>query len=137
MGAPTCHRQSTSVYHRALRHTELATASVRKTRPHDETSHVSIDELTGAFYIPLEVHRAVCARASFVLTPSAFLRDLKLILGQQGFAVGLVSLGLSLRLGATLILFYKSSSILTKVGVKKKAKLTDDYKVQRACSCVQ
>ncbi|CAM9511862.1 unnamed protein product, partial [Ectocarpus sp. 8 AP-2014] len=31
------------------------------------------------------------------------------------FFVGLVSLGLSLRLGLTLILFYKSSSILTKV----------------------
>ncbi|CAM9121070.1 unnamed protein product, partial [Sphacelaria rigidula] len=45
-----------------------------------------------------------------------------------GFAVGLVSLGLSLRLGLTLILFYKSSSILTKVGFEKKAKLTDEYK---------
>lgn len=45
-----------------------------------------------------------------------------------GFAVGLVSLGLSLRLGLTLILFYKSGSILTKVGFDKKAKLTDEYK---------
>eukprot|EP00904_Undaria_pinnatifida_P007249 jgi/Undpi1/3654/HiC_scaffold_16.g07024.m1 len=45
-----------------------------------------------------------------------------------GFAVGLVSLGLSLRLGALLILFYKSSSILTKVGFDEKAKLTADYK---------
>ncbi|CAM9913702.1 unnamed protein product [Ectocarpus sp. 12 AP-2014] len=44
------------------------------------------------------------------------------------FFVGLVSLGLSLRLGLTLILFYKSSSILTKVGFERKAKLTDDYK---------
>lgn len=47
----------------------------------------------------------------------------------QAFFVGLVSLGLSLRLGLTLILFYKSSSILTKVGFERKAKLTDDYKV--------
>ncbi|CAN0554048.1 unnamed protein product, partial [Ectocarpus sp. 8 AP-2014] len=46
------------------------------------------------------------------------------------FFVGLVSLGLSLRLGLTLILFYKSSSILTKVGFERKAKLTDDYKVR-------
>ncbi|CAM9178752.1 unnamed protein product [Scytosiphon promiscuus] len=45
-----------------------------------------------------------------------------------GFCVGLVSLGLSLRLGLTLILFYKSGSILTKVGLEKKAKLTDEYK---------
>eukprot|EP00903_Cladosiphon_okamuranus_P012677 g11857.t1 len=45
-----------------------------------------------------------------------------------GFCVGLVSLGLSLRLGLTLILFYKSSSVLTKVGSKKKKTLTDDYK---------
>lgn len=29
----------------------------------------------------------------------------------------------------TLILFYKSSSILTKVGFEKKAKLTDEFKV--------
>lgn len=49
----------------------------------------------------------------------------------QGFCVGLVSLGLSLRLGLTLILFYKSSSILTKVGLEKKAKLTDEYKVKK------
>ncbi|CAN0187332.1 unnamed protein product, partial [Hapterophycus canaliculatus] len=45
-----------------------------------------------------------------------------------GFSVGLISLGLSLRLGLTLILFYKSSSILTKVGLERKAKLTHDYK---------
>lgn len=44
--------------------------------------------------------------------------------------MGFVSLGLSLRLGLTLILFYKSSSILTKVGSKKKRTLTDDYKVR-------
>lgn len=48
----------------------------------------------------------------------------------KGFCVGLVSLGLSLRLGLTLILFYKSSSVLTKVGSKKKRTLTDDYKVK-------
>ncbi|CAM9412620.1 unnamed protein product [Laminaria digitata] len=48
-----------------------------------------------------------------------------------GFAVGLVSLGLSLRLGLTLILFYKSSSILTRVGFDQKARLTDDYKASR------
>ncbi|CAM9679428.1 unnamed protein product [Pylaiella littoralis] len=45
-----------------------------------------------------------------------------------GFGVGLVSLGLSLRLGLILILFYKSSSVLTKVGSRRKKKLTDDYK---------
>lgn len=45
--------------------------------------------------------------------------------------MGFVSLGLSLRLGLTLILFYKSSSVLTKVGSGKKKKLTDDYKVKR------
>lgn len=49
----------------------------------------------------------------------------------QGFAVGLVSLGISLRLGLILILFYKSSSILTKVGFDKKSQLTDDYKARR------
>lgn len=43
--------------------------------------------------------------------------------------MGLVSLGLSIRLGLTLILFYKSSSILTKVGFDRKAKITDEYKV--------
>lgn len=48
---------------------------------------------------------------------------------KQAFVVGLVSLGLSLRLGLTVILFYKSSSLLTKVGFDRKAKLTDDYKV--------
>lgn len=48
----------------------------------------------------------------------------------KGFCVGLVSLGLSLRLGLVLILFYKSSSVLTKVGSKKKQALTDDYKVK-------
>lgn len=55
------------------------------------------------------------------------------IIPLQAFAVGLVSLGLSLRLGLTLILFYKSSSVLTKVGFDKKARLTEDYKAsQRA-----
>ncbi|CAM9788194.1 unnamed protein product [Ascophyllum nodosum] len=48
-----------------------------------------------------------------------------------GFAVGAVSLGLSLRLGLTLILFYKSSSVLTKVGFDRKSKATADYKARQ------
>lgn len=55
----------------------------------------------------------------------------------QGFGVGFVSLGLSLRLGLTLILFYKSSSVLTKVGSGKKKRLTDDYKVRRHMRTLQ
>ena len=52
-------------------------------------------------------------------------------LSNQGFAVGAVSLGLSLRLGLTLILFYKSSSVLTKVGFDRKSKVTADYKARQ------
>lgn len=60
------------------------------------------------------------------------LRGTPLGLGTtQGFVVGLASIGLSLRLGLTLILFYKSSSVLTKVGFDKKVKLTADYKARK------
>ncbi|CAN0223649.1 unnamed protein product, partial [Discosporangium mesarthrocarpum] len=44
------------------------------------------------------------------------------------FLVGVVSLGISLRLGLTLILFYKSSSVLTKYRTDVKRKLTGDFK---------
>lgn len=85
--------------------------------------------------------RAAMFAASLKTTPlhplsSAFLTHncfftLCALLYSQGFAVGLISLGLSLRLGLTLILFYKSSSIITRVGFDEKARLTDDYKASR------
>ncbi|CAM9797192.1 unnamed protein product [Choristocarpus tenellus] len=48
--------------------------------------------------------------------------------GWAAFFVGFTSLGISLRLGFTMILFYKSSSVLTKCGSDVKRKIADDFK---------